>query len=381
MPIFKPKGDGFTVRWKCANNQPDTLASKAASTKAVTLVWNVFTPIDSAMVVPPFTARSARPVRESSRWVIASAAARVRVRVRVPVPLMRLKLSSTLLNVRLLAEKSARSWMLLTVALSSVALNWTFEAAPGKMIAIVGPSGAGKTTLLNAITGVAPANFGDVIFDGQSFHRMLAADKSIVGIVPQDDVVHAELTVHESLWYSARLRFPPGTARKAIKSEVGRVEAELDIERIRHSRIGDAMRRGISGGQRKRVNLGQELLTRTTRVLFLDEPTSGLDPQTAQGIVSLIRQLADGGRIVFLVTHDVTPSILSMVDRRRRMHKELVESLAADWPELLHTAIPAAAVVERMGIERAPVGVTAPTAPATRAYRALWAEVAARLWS
>lgn len=72
--------------------------------------------------------------------------------------------------------------------------------------------------------------------------------------------------------------------------------------------------------------------------------------------------------------------ILSMVDRRRRLHKELVESLAADWPELLTTAVPAAAVIERMGLERAPVGVTAPTAPATRAYRALWGEVAARLW-
>lgn len=73
--------------------------------------------------------------------------------------------------------------------------------------------------------------------------------------------------------------------------------------------------------------------------------------------------------------------ILSMVDRRRRLHKELVESLSAEWPELLHTIVPAAAVIERMGSERAPVGVTAPTAPATRAYRALWAEVAARLWS
>jgi ABC transport system ATP-binding/permease protein len=178
----------------------------------------------------------------------------------------------------------------------------------------VGPSGSGKTTLLSAITGIAPADKGEVLFDGRSFHAMLAADKSIVGIVPQDDVVHAELTVEESLWYSARLRFPPDVKKKAVNGEVARVLDELDITHIRHSRVGDAVRRGISGGQRKRVNLGQELLTRTTRVLFLDEPTSGLDPQTAQDIVSLIRQLADDGRIVFLVTHDVTPSILSMVD-------------------------------------------------------------------
>jgi ABC transport system ATP-binding/permease protein len=190
----------------------------------------------------------------------------------------------------------------------------SFTVFAGEVVAVVGPSGAGKTTLLNAITGVAAADSGDVIFDGQPFHRLLQGDRSIVGIVPQDDVVHAELSVEESLWYSARLRFPPGTARKTVRTEVDRVLGELDIERIRKQRIGDAIRRGISGGQRKRVNLGQELLTRTTRVLFLDEPTSGLDPQTAQDIVSLIRQLADGGRIVFLVTHDVTPSILAMVD-------------------------------------------------------------------
>jgi ABC-type multidrug transport system ATPase subunit len=189
-----------------------------------------------------------------------------------------------------------------------------FTVFSGEVIAVVGPSGAGKTTLLNAIAGIAPADTGDVLLDGQSFHAMLASDRSIIGTVPQDDVVHPELTVEESLYYSGRLRFPPDVKGETIQGEVDRVLKELGIDHIRESRIGDAVRRGISGGQRKRVNLGQELLTRSTKVLFLDEPTSGLDPQTAQDIVSLIRQLADDGRIIFLVTHDVTPSILSMVD-------------------------------------------------------------------
>lgn len=201
-----------------------------------------------------------------------------------------------------------------TIGKTSLLDEVDFTVFSGEVVAIVGPSGAGKTTLLNAIAGIAPADTGDVRFDGQDFHRLLAADKSAVGIVPQDDVVHAELTVEESLYYSARLRFPRGTSRKQVDGEVDRVLEELDIAHIRHNRIGDAVRRGISGGQRKRVNLGQELLTRSTRVLFLDEPTSGLDPQTANDIVSLIRQLADGGRIVFLVTHDVSPQILSMID-------------------------------------------------------------------
>lgn len=189
----------------------------------------------------------------------------------------------------------------------------SFTVFTGEVVAVVGPSGAGKTTLLSAITGSAPADSGDVILDGESFHAMLGLDPSLVGIVPQDDVVHAELTVEEALRFSAKLRLPHASPED-VGREVERVLGEMDIGHIRRSRVGDAVRRGISGGQRKRVNVGQELLTQSTRVLFLDEPTSGLDPNTAQEIVGLVRQLADDGRIVFLVTHDVSPSILAKVD-------------------------------------------------------------------
>jgi ABC-type multidrug transport system ATPase subunit len=190
----------------------------------------------------------------------------------------------------------------------------SFTVFSGEVIAVVGPSGGGKTTLLSAIAGIAPADTGDVLLDNADFHAMLATDRSLVGIVPQDDVVHAELTVEESLYYSGRLRFPRTVPNAAIRKEVDRVLDELSIAHIRKNRIGDALRRGVSGGQKKRVSLGQELLTRTTKVLFLDEPTSGLDPQTAQDIVKLVRQLADDGRIIFIVTHDVTPTVMAMVD-------------------------------------------------------------------
>jgi ABC-type multidrug transport system ATPase subunit len=189
-----------------------------------------------------------------------------------------------------------------------------FTVFSGEVIALVGPSGAGKTTLLSAIAGIAPPDSGDVLLDRNDFHSLLQSDRTLVGNVPQEDVVHGELTVEESLFYAARLRFPRDVGAAAIQHEVDRVLSELDITNIRSSRIGSALRRGISGGQRKRVNLGQELLTRTTRVLFLDEPTSGLDPQTAQDIVSQVRQLADDGRIVFIVTHDVSPAIMALVD-------------------------------------------------------------------
>lgn len=189
-----------------------------------------------------------------------------------------------------------------------------FTVFSGEVIALVGPSGAGKTTLLQAIAGILPPDSGEIVFDGGDFHRMLASDRSLVGIVPQEDVVHGELSVEEALRYAARLRFPADVPRDGLDGAIDRVLGELDIAHIRASRIGTALQRGVSGGQRKRVNLGQELLTTTTRVLFLDEPTSGLDPQTAQDIVTQVRQLADDGRIVFLVTHDVSPTITALVD-------------------------------------------------------------------
>ena len=190
----------------------------------------------------------------------------------------------------------------------------SFTLFRGEVVAVVGPSGAGKTTLLQAIAGIAPANHGEVRYDGRDFHELLKKDRSLVGMVPQDDIVHPELEVEESLRFGGRLRLPAGTAPAALQAEVERVLEELNIGHIRHNRIGDALRRGISGGQRKRVNLGQELLTRSTRVLFLDEPTSGLDPRSAQDIVRLIRQLADRGRIVLLVTHDLSPQVMAQVD-------------------------------------------------------------------
>ncbi|GDX83234.1 hypothetical protein LBMAG42_50450 [Deltaproteobacteria bacterium] len=214
---------------------------------------------------------------------------------------------------RTLAALSMRN---LTRTIGTVSLldDVSFTVYSGEVVAMIGPSGSGKTTLLNAIAGVTPADTGEVKLDGVDFHAELRAERESVGIVPQDDIVHPELTVEESLTFGARLRLPASATAEDARGEVGRVLAELGIEHIRGSRIGDASRRGISGGQRKRVNLGQELLARSMRVLFLDEPTSGLDPRASQDIVRLVRQLADRGRIIFVVTHDLTPQIVAQVD-------------------------------------------------------------------
>ena len=227
-----------------------------------------------------------------------------------------LSLQNDHLNVRMDRRFSSLSIRNLNRKIGDVQLleDVSFTVFTGEVVAVIGPSGCGKTTLLNAINGVTPADSGSVLLDGQDFHRLLSMDKSLVGIVPQDDLVNPELTVEESLSCSGRLRMGNGVSKSALEGEVNRVLTELDIHHIRKSRIGDALRRGISGGQRKRVNLGQELMTRSTRILFLDEPMSGLDPRASQDIMSLTRQLADSGRIVFLVTHDLTPQVMAQVD-------------------------------------------------------------------
>ena len=190
----------------------------------------------------------------------------------------------------------------------------SFVAFTGEVVAIIGPSGSGKSTLVSALSSGAGRCAGAVRYGGHPLTERLSADPGLVGVVPQDDLVLAELTVEETLDAAARLRLPPGTPAATRAAQVGRVLDELDIVGIRSERVGDPQRRGISGGQRKRVNVGQALVGRGTELVFLDEPTSGLDPRAAQGIAHLARQLADHDRLVFIVTHDLTPRVLSQVD-------------------------------------------------------------------
>ena len=182
----------------------------------------------------------------------------------------------------------------------------SFTVFTGEVVALVGPSGAGKTTLLNAISGIAPADSGEVLLDGRDFHQLLQVDRSLVGIVPQDDLVNPELKVEESLFYSGRLRFPRDVTASEVRKEVDRVLGELDIEHIRESRIGDALRRGISGGQRAGEPRAGAL-TRTTRMLpsmsrraARPRALPGHRPPGAA---------AGGSAAVFLVTHDLTPEV------------------------------------------------------------------------
>ncbi|MER6299074.1 FHA domain-containing protein [Kitasatospora sp. NPDC001539] len=183
----------------------------------------------------------------------------------------------------------------------------SFPLAEKALLAVAGPSGAGKSTLLNALTGLRPADQGTVLYDGRDLYRDYAELRRRIGLVPQDDILHTQLTVRRALSYAAELRFPGDTAAHEREARVLEVIRELGLE----SRA-DQVIASLSGGQRKRVSVALELLTKPS-LLFLDEPTSGLDPGMERSVMHMLRGLADDGRTVVVVTHSVLS--LSVCDR------------------------------------------------------------------
>ena len=182
-----------------------------------------------------------------------------------------------------------------------------FRAEPRTVTAVIGPSGSGKSTLLNAMTGLRPAESGQVLIDGADFYSRYEEMRFRVGAVPQADLVPAQLKVREALDFAARLRFPNETPKAARDARVAEVTEELGLTARADLRIDR-----LSGGQRKRVSVALELLTKP-EILYLDEPTSGLDPGLDRQVMMLLRELADAGRTVFVVTHAVEN--LGLADR------------------------------------------------------------------
>jgi ABC-type multidrug transport system ATPase subunit len=173
----------------------------------------------------------------------------------------------------------------------------TLAVQPLEFVAIVGGSGAGKSTLFGALSGQRPATSGHVLLNGFSLYEHFDALRAQVGYVPQDDIIHRELPVTSALEYAARLRMPEDATSAERTARVDEVIEELGLGQQRNTMIGS-----LSGGQRKRVSIGVELLTKPP-LFFLDEPTSGLDPGTETRMMGLLRQLADQGRTILLITH------------------------------------------------------------------------------
>jgi len=177
--------------------------------------------------------------------------------------------------------------------------NISFELKPRTLTAVIGPSGAGKSTLLNALTGRRPADYGKVIFAGRNLYESYDELRNRIGLVPQSDLLHTNLTTQKALEYGAALRFPRDTSEQERKGKVLEVMESLGLSERADLRIDK-----LSGGQRKRTSVALELLTEPV-LLFLDEPTSGLDPGLDRQVMKLLRDLADAGRTVIVVTHSV----------------------------------------------------------------------------
>ena len=175
--------------------------------------------------------------------------------------------------------------------------NVSISILPREFVALVGASGAGKTTLMMALNGFVRADQGQVLVNGEDLYQHFDLYRTLIGYVPQDDIIHKDLTVAEALRYAARLRLPPDTSAQEIEQRIDQVLQEVGMLAQKDQVISS-----LSGGQRKRVNIAVELLADPC-LFFLDEPTSGLDPGLEKKMMHTLRHLADGGRTVVLVTH------------------------------------------------------------------------------
>ncbi len=175
----------------------------------------------------------------------------------------------------------------------------SFPIPQRSLVGVIGPSGAGKSTLLGAVTGLRPATEGTVRYDGRDLYTDYDELRHRIGLVPQEDILHNQLPTRRALLYAAELRFPGDTRSEEREQRVDEVLDELGLARHADTRIDQ-----LSGGQRKRVSVALELLTKPS-LLFLDEPTSGLDPGLDKTVMEMLSELAHDGRTVIVVTHSV----------------------------------------------------------------------------
>lgn len=175
---------------------------------------------------------------------------------------------------------------------------------PGQFTGLIGPSGCGKTTFMMMLNGYLKPTTGDVLINGVSLHRNPQAFQGQIGYVPQDDIIHRELTVEESLFYTSKLRLGKHITAQERTLQISQIISALNLMAAKDTLIGSPEKKGISGGQRKRVNMAQELITEPL-FYFLDEPTSGLDPRSDREVMQLLSDIAQHGHVVLLTTHKI----------------------------------------------------------------------------
>jgi ABC transport system ATP-binding/permease protein len=188
-----------------------------------------------------------------------------------------------------------------------------FRIDSGNLVGIMGGSGVGKSTLFNILHGKINPTYGNLYINGYDINSDSEELKGLIGFVPQDDMLIEELTVYQNLYYNARLCFGDFNENE-LRSTVEKVLQDLDLYEIRDLQVGDVMNKKVSGGQRKRLNIGLELM-REPVVLFVDEPTSGLSSSDSEKVMVLLRNQALQGKLVFAIIHQPSSDIIKMFDR------------------------------------------------------------------
>jgi len=191
--------------------------------------------------------------------------------------------------------------------------QFNLRAEGGQLVGIMGGSGSGKSTMLGVLNGSTQPTFGTVSINGKDIYRDPKSVIGWIGHVPQEDVLISELTVRENLTFNAQLSLGQ-LSEEARASRVDEVLHQLGLWDVQHLRVGSVLDKVISGGQRKRVNIGLELLRRPP-VLFLDEPTSGLSSRDSEQIMTLLKELTYAGQLVFAVLHQPSSDLFKMMDR------------------------------------------------------------------
>jgi len=187
------------------------------------------------------------------------------------------------------------------------------EEEGGKLIALMGASGAGKSTLLQVLNGTEKPSSGQVLINGIDIHHQPKEIEGIIGFVPQDDLLMEDLTVYQNLYFAARLCFSH-LSEEEIDLLVLKTLDDLGLSETKELKVGSPLQKTISGGQRKRLNIGLELL-REPGVLFVDEPTSGLSSRDSENIIDLLKELSLKGKLVFAVIHQPSSDIFKMFDK------------------------------------------------------------------
>jgi ABC-type multidrug transport system ATPase subunit/uncharacterized tellurite resistance protein B-like protein len=191
--------------------------------------------------------------------------------------------------------------------------NINIREESGKLIGIMGGSGAGKSTLLNVLNGVETPSSGQVLINGKNIHVEKKFVEGVIGHVTQDDLLIEELTVYQNLFYNAKLCFG-NLSDEEIAKKCHALLADLGLSETKDLKVGSPLEKTISGGQRKRLNIGLELI-REPSVLYVDEPTSGLSSRDSENIMDLLKELSLKGKLIFVVIHQPSSDIFKMFDK------------------------------------------------------------------